>query len=257
MTGTMQPIAFDEVADLYDVYVRTEFDIPFWLEECQGVKGKVLELMSGTGRVSLPLLRAGVDLTCVDRSPGMLGRLRAKAAEEGLVCESYCQDIAALDVPGKYSLIFIPFHSFSEILDAGQRLSALRRIREHLAEGGRFVVTLQNPVVRTADMDGAERSLGKYAMDNGNSLTVRVRMGYNPTTQLASGEQTYEISDAAGTVTERRVLEIRFRLFGRDEFEKLLREAGFEVEMLYGDYGKGELQEGKSAFMLLALKGMG
>jgi hypothetical protein len=183
----------------------------------------------------------------------MLGRLRAKAAAEGLVCESYCQDVAELDVPGKYALIFIPFHSFSEILDAGQRLSALKRIREHLAEEGRFIVTLQNPVVRTADMDRTERSLGKYAMDNGDSLTVSVCMGYDPTTQLATGEQTYEIIDPAGAVKERRVLEIRFRLFGREEFEALLREAGFAAERLFGDYERSEFAEGKSPFVIFGV----
>ena len=61
-----KPIDFDSVAVLYDIYVRTDFDIPFWLREAKTVAGKVLELTCGTGRVSLPLLRAGVDLTCVD-----------------------------------------------------------------------------------------------------------------------------------------------------------------------------------------------
>ena len=47
-------------------------DIPFFREMCADATGDVLELMSGTGRVSLPLLRAGVTLTCVDYSAEML-----------------------------------------------------------------------------------------------------------------------------------------------------------------------------------------
>ena len=77
------PIDYDRVADVYDLYVTSDLDIGFYLEEATKTRGKVLELMCGTGRVSIPLLEAGVDLTCVDASAGMLARL-----EEGLRAEA-------------------------------------------------------------------------------------------------------------------------------------------------------------------------
>jgi ubiquinone/menaquinone biosynthesis C-methylase UbiE len=43
---------------------------------------RVLELAVGTGRVAIPLTRAGADVTGIDISPRMLERLRAKWAEE-------------------------------------------------------------------------------------------------------------------------------------------------------------------------------
>jgi ubiquinone/menaquinone biosynthesis C-methylase UbiE len=70
------PIDYDCVADIYDLYVTSDLDIGFYLEEATKVQGKVLELMCGTGRVSISLLEAGVDLTCVDASKGMLARLQ-------------------------------------------------------------------------------------------------------------------------------------------------------------------------------------
>ena len=33
---------YDRIAHLYDAFVRTEADVPFWLEECSGVPGPVL-----------------------------------------------------------------------------------------------------------------------------------------------------------------------------------------------------------------------
>ncbi len=123
-----KPIDFDAVADLYDTYVRTEFDIPFWLDETKATAGKVLELGCGTGRVSLPLLKAGVNLTCVDYAPGMLARLRKKLQERNLSCPVYRQDMAELDLPDPFDLIFVPFHSFSEIVDSQRQRRALQRI---------------------------------------------------------------------------------------------------------------------------------
>lgn len=67
-------IRWDWVASLYDAYVTATFDLPFWLQHATAAKGAVLELMCGTGRISVPLAEAGVSLTCVDASAGMLAR---------------------------------------------------------------------------------------------------------------------------------------------------------------------------------------
>ncbi len=48
-------IKYDQIADIYDTFVRTQLDIPFFLNEASQTKGELLELMCGTGRVSVPL----------------------------------------------------------------------------------------------------------------------------------------------------------------------------------------------------------
>lgn len=75
---------YDYVADLYDVYVPATFDIDFFLKETGQTSGEVLELMSGTGRVSIPLLEAGVKLTCVDLSARSNEILEKKLKQLGL-----------------------------------------------------------------------------------------------------------------------------------------------------------------------------
>lgn len=86
-------IDFDIVADLYDDYVRTDMDIGFYMELCRNRKN-ILELMCGTGRVSLPLIREGFRLTCVDYSEGMLQVFRKKLKENERA-DILCQDICA------------------------------------------------------------------------------------------------------------------------------------------------------------------
>ncbi|HEY2904775.1 MAG TPA: class I SAM-dependent methyltransferase, partial [Vicinamibacterales bacterium] len=53
-------------------------DVPFWRRVAAGATGPVLELGCGTGRVSLPLARAGVNLIGIDRSEPMLERARRR-----------------------------------------------------------------------------------------------------------------------------------------------------------------------------------
>lgn len=249
-----QPIQFDRIADLYDTYVSVDFDLPFWLQEAGSVHGKVLELACGTGRVSIPLLKAGVDLSCVDYSPGMLAQFRLKMEREGLSCPTYCQDIAGLVLPDLFNLIFIPFHSFSEILDRRKHSEALARIRSHLKPGGTFICTLQNPVVRTASMDGAEHRIGEFPMQNGNTLVVRSTLTFDPETHLASGEQAYEQLTPDGHVVDRRHLDISFYLFDKAEFAAAAAQAGFKTEAIYGNYDRRSFEHDTSPFIIWKLR---
>ena len=64
----MPAMDYSQVTHWYDIYVKTNIDIPFFLNETRH-KDRVLELTSGTSRLSIPLIEAGVSLTCVDIIP--------------------------------------------------------------------------------------------------------------------------------------------------------------------------------------------
>src|SRR5688500_17186482 len=72
---------WDEYAPFYDwENARTlgRRDVPFWRNLARQAGGRVLELGCGTGRISLPLARAGVPLVGIDRSAPMLRRARTR-----------------------------------------------------------------------------------------------------------------------------------------------------------------------------------
>jgi ubiquinone/menaquinone biosynthesis C-methylase UbiE len=191
---SIQPIRFDRVADLYDHYVTADFDINFFLNEAKRIGGKVLELACGTGRVSIPLLRAATDLTCIDYAEKMLEVFRKKLIQHQLPCNIIRMDMTRLAFRERFDLIFIPFHSFSEVIDTSKHLPTLRLIYKHLADHGRVICTLQNPVVQIKSHRGEPRTIGTFQMDSGKSLIVKVYFTYDSLTQIVHGYQLYEIS---------------------------------------------------------------
>jgi hypothetical protein len=247
-------IQFDKVADIYDDYVRVDFDLPFWLQEARSVTGRVLELTSGTGRVSLPLLIAGIDLTCVDCSREMLSVLRRKLRDNHLSCPVHEMDMADLSLRYHYDLIFIPFHSFSETLERSQQKQTLQRIHSHLMSQGHFICTLQNRDVLAGSLAGKMALIGEFPLGTGGFLTVRSQVRYDGSTHIGTGRQFYELCDTKKTLISTRSLDISFYLFDRIEFEQLASRAGFEVVALYGDYAYGAFDEGCSPFMIWKLK---
>ena len=249
----MSVIHYDEVADLYDLHVTVDLDVSFFVCEAHRACGKVLELMAGTGRVSIPLIEAGIELTCVDVSEGMLERLRAKLRAKGLSAAVHRADVRDFDLRERFALAIIPFHSFSEIVEPDDAGRALGSIMRHLDGGGRLVVTLHNPVKRLQDVDGTLRLTSSHVTDAGR-LVVSGFERFDPLTRIVTRTQYYELFDKKGLLESKRMLEMRFRLFQRCEFEDLAERAGLEVETLYGDYNYADYDERLSPFMIWVLR---
>lgn len=247
-------IDYSQVAELYDLYVDTKFDIPFFLKETKKNPGKVLELMSGTGRVSIPLIKAGIDLTCLDSSTEMLNVFRRKLKEQNLSVKICEMNVCEMSLGKKFELIFIPFHSFAEIISLSDQRKALTSIYQHLSPTGRFICTLHNPKIRLNHVDGKLRLLKECILSkNQGLLSLWVSEQYDPDTHIVSGLQIFKIHDEKSIMQSKIELKIQFYLHDKNEFEESVKSAGFKVIDLYGDYSSSKFAEKTSPFMIWIL----
>jgi SAM-dependent methyltransferase len=210
--------------------------------------------MAGTGRISLPLVRAGVHLTCVDNAPEMLARLRQKLAQEHLSAQVYEMDVRHLALNKQFDLILLPFHSFAELISPADREQVLERIYEHLAPSGQFICTLHNPPQRIRSVDGHLRLVGTYPDEEHQARLLFWSLStYDEATHLVHASQFYEQYNSNGILQEKRLLQITFVLLQREEFETLATTIGFKVLALYGDYASAPFQEEASPSMIWVL----
>jgi SAM-dependent methyltransferase len=252
---TMDFNNYDIIANLYDIYVPATFDIDFYLNETKKTSGEVLELMSGTGRVSIPLLEAGVKLTCMDISAKSNTILKRKLEQKALKADIYQMDICELDLPKQFDMIIIPFHSFAHIVSLNDQQTALARIHQHLLPGGTFICTLGNPTLRRLSVDGQLHLAYTYPMfkKNGKLLLWILEEFDQGDDHVVQAQEFFEEYDADGVMTSKRLLELHFRLSSKDEFEELLKSSGFSIQALYGDYSYKEFNEENSPYMIWLL----
>lgn len=250
----MPAMDYDRIAHLYDTYVETELDIPFFVKEARKAQGPVLELTAGTGRVSLPLLRTGIDLTCVDGSAAMLDIFRGKLQAENLSAELIQADMCRLSLGRQYALIFIPLHSFAEITDPAEQRQALRTIHAHLSPQGQFICTLHNPPVRLKSVTGRRRKLGDFALPGGRMLTLSSVENYDAASGCVHGTQFYEVRGYDGVAVAGMTVNLHFRLPSCHEFQSLAEAAGFVPVHLYGDYSYASFELDSSPFMVWILR---
>jgi SAM-dependent methyltransferase len=228
-------IDYDRVARWYDTYVTTGLDVPFWVEWARTHPGRRLEAMCGTGRLSLPILRAGFALSCVDRSAALLGVLRDKLAAVGLAADVFERDVRDLGLAG-FDHAFVGFHSFSELVEDDDRRAALRSFRAALRPGGTLTLSLHAPHARAPGLDGAWRELGPFPRPDGGRLEVRGRYRLDPATGEVLGEQRYRELDRAGATVAEATVPFRFSLPEPASVVALAGAEGFTPLRAVGDY---------------------
>jgi SAM-dependent methyltransferase len=109
--------------------------------------GRALEFAIGTGRIAVPLAERGVPVTGIELSRPMIEELRTKVGESVMPVE--VGDMATARAPGVYSLVYLVYNTISNLLTQAEQVACFRNAARHLGPGGRFVVELWVPELRT------------------------------------------------------------------------------------------------------------
>ena len=120
-------------------------DVEFYVEEARASGGPVVELACGTGRIAVPVAKAGVTVIGIDASAGMLAVAREYAAAAGVDLDLREGDMREPPVAERVPLVLIPFRSLLHMTTEADRLRALRAARELLLPGGRLVFDVFAP----------------------------------------------------------------------------------------------------------------
>jgi SAM-dependent methyltransferase len=251
------------VAEAYDKDIETAGavvldDIPFYVDlarEAAAAGQPVLELGCGTGRVTIPIARAGIDIMGLDNAPTMLAVAERKARAQGLGNVSWCQgDMASFNLEGSFGLVIIPFRSFLLLLTSGQQKSCLACIREHLVDSGRLALNIFNPSIPAiADWLVSKRGMWQRRQDE-QRRELWFSRDYQPAAQQLDEVRAEVRLDDAGAVISRVERNLRLRWVYRYEMEHLLALSGFQVEALYGWFDGRSFEDESSEMVWLARK---
>ena len=109
--------------------------------------GTVVEFAIGTGRVAIPLAERGVLVSGIELSHAMIARLREKADESTIPVTQ--GDMTDARVPGEHALAYLVYNTISNLLTQDEQVECFRNAARHLRPGGRFVIELWVPELRT------------------------------------------------------------------------------------------------------------
>jgi len=244
-------------AQVYDYQTKGRGnDVPFWLSLAEEADGETLEIACGTGRVLLPLARAGLRVTGLDVSEAMLAVARRKLGGEPAEVSERAKlihgDMTQFDLGKQFGLVIIPFSAFQALLTRADQRVCLERCRAHLKSGGKLAIDVFNPgLTRLTSSAPIPEGPEEFTGPEGETVRWSGETEYDLTSQTLRSRWRYERTTSGGeTTVSQHVLALHY--FFRFEFEWMLEACGFEIEALYGDFDRGPLRADSSEMIFVA-----
>jgi SAM-dependent methyltransferase len=229
--------AFVDHADIWDEEAARRYDTPgvgMFAPEVLGptverlrslaAGGRALELAIGTGRVAVPLAEAGVEVVGIELCQPMVDQLRTKVGEEQLPV--VVGDMTSARAEGEFTLVFLVFNGISNVLTQEAQIAVFENAARHLVPGGRFLIELWVPDLRTlppgrpASVFAAEAGyLGADVFDTVGQQVVSHHVRFDP----SSG-------------TRASIFRSPHRYVWPAELDLMARLAGFRLESRHGGW---------------------
>lgn len=249
---------WDDYADYYDwenAQTVGKRDIAFWKRMASSVKGPILELGCGTGRVALPVARHGATVIGIDRSESMLSRARMRITRSRLSkrVKLIRGDIRHLPFPDQsFPLVMAPYGILQSLLDEKLLSATLKQVNRVLTKKGTFGLELVADLPAWEEYSKRQSLTGKRG-PNGKPIALIESVKQDRRNHITRFEQ--EFVEGRGRSASSRKFTLAFRTLTVPEMVQRLEKAGLEVTDLLGDYQGGPWDLRADVWIILARKG--
>lgn len=236
---------WDDYAPFYDwenAQTLGKRDVPFWtriarnsLAEYPAERRRVLELGCGTGRVTFPIARAGVNIVGIDRSGEMLARARQRQRRlrKALPLTLVRGDIRQLPFPLRtFPLVIAPYGILQSLLREKDLAAVLVAVAGSLVPGGLLGLELVADLPTWREYSNRVTLRGRRK--NGARITLTESVRQDRRRQLTLFDQEYV--ERLGRKVLRTQFTLSFRTLTVYQMATRLEKAGLEVTALLGDY---------------------
>ncbi|MBM3274238.1 MAG: class I SAM-dependent methyltransferase [Candidatus Sericytochromatia bacterium] len=215
---------------MYDLlFEGVEIDARFLTLLATRYGGPILDLGCGTGRLSIPLAKAGLDVLALDSSDEMLGLAASKHRDQKLPVTWRLGDFRKLDLgTSRFGTVLLACDAIGHLRTDEDWRATLGGIRRHLTRTGRLIIAAPNPRPEFLDRPGA--IVGLRDTPAGPVLIVEAAQfdalgGLRRLTWLLRGPEG----------TSRKIV-VETSVHSPAALQARLRDAGFAIEAQYGDY---------------------
>jgi len=242
-----EKIIADWSADMYEIDETETYDVEFLLA-CLGTTPKrILEIACGSGRILVPLAKAGYNVDGLDLDEAMLAKIPAKA--EGLDNISWrTADAIADDWGTGYDVVVIAGNFLMNIVseegsERAQRV-LLEKAKTALKQGGMIYIDYNHTFFPEQwYVHQGEHVIWEGTDSHGTSGRMLLcDSTYDETTGLICATRRYELEMSSGDKIRKEMPSVK-RYLAIRQLHGWLAEEGFRIEREYGDYAGNPMGE--------------
>jgi SAM-dependent methyltransferase len=240
---------YRNTADFYD-YDNREIikdDLDFYVEYANKTKGPILELASGTGRVSFYVAeKTGRILECIELSEYMLERFKNKLGKSNKQLQENIHirngDMSNFNLDQKFEYIIIPWRALQWLPIKEKTIDCLNCVYKHLADNGIFIFDIFKP--RTYD----DKWLGKedisYDIVDGDRRVIRSTINYHADTEKKYIQYKNKIRILENGIENVKEDLLTIKYYEYDDIVEILKGLNFKIKEEYGYYDKRAIKDG-------------
>jgi SAM-dependent methyltransferase len=246
---------WDDYAAFYDwenARTMARRDVPFWKRVAAAAEGPILELGCGTGRVTVPLARAGITLVGVDLSGPMLDRARNRLRRTRLTNRASLVrgDIRHLPFePRTFALVAAPYGILQSLVRERDLAATLSATATALRPGGRLVMELVADLAAWREYR-EETKLRGWRPGGRAHLTLVESVRQDKRRGLTIFDQ--EFIERRGRTVSRRRFALAFRTLSVPQMARRLERAGLRVVARLGSYDGDPWTPDSKTWILIA-----
>jgi SAM-dependent methyltransferase len=239
MTKSLDPYA--EIAELYDLeHLPYDEDVEFYASFIEAAGDPVLELACGSGRLLVPIARAGYRVTGLDSSASMLERaktlLQAQELSAKVTLYLGSMEDASSAPGGPFGVAIIALNSLMHLTTQPEQRACLRSVLAALDPRGQLLIDVLNPTPETLrGFDHALTHDGVWHRPDGVRVDKFSARRVYSATQRIETELLYDLTGQDGSV-KRVATSYAMRYLHSSELELMLELAGFAEWQIYGSY---------------------
>ena len=222
-------------------------DIEYYRRCIERYGQPALDISCGTGRLLVPMLKAGIDIDGVDISEDMLDYCRQKASQEGYSPNLSAQPMHQLSLPRKYKTIYI-CDSFGLGGSRAKDQATLQRVYDLLEPGGHLVFNLD---VEYSELEGWNYWVWEEQaklpepwpekarirpIGDGSELEMKIRLYSLNAIEQSVILQMHIAHKRGGEVISEEQSDLRSNMYFKNEMILMLEKAGFQVLPVKGEY---------------------
>ena len=254
-------------AQFYDLDNRkiVKVDIPFYINYTSHVKGPILELACGTGRLTVPMAKAGHEVWGLEYSETMLKQFELKmkylptaVAERIHLIHG---DMSHFSLDQTFPLIILPNRSFQLLLEEPLEKECLKSIKRHLTDDGIFIIDIGNFIPnKKAEKNwvNMEEHFDWENIDPRTGFTIKrshIKKEIDMVGQIIFPHKIYRIIKQNHEV-DKVTKDSPWKYFFPHQIRNLLTSSGFEILNEWGSYDQAPLTEENPEFLFICKKSL-
>ncbi len=214
-------------------------DIEFIVGLVNELGHPVLELAAGTGRLALPIMENGITYHGIDSSPEYVSWSQKKLAPYETLGKITVGDMRSLELDQQFKTAFIGFNSIFHLMTNDDISRCFSSVFDHLEPGGHFVVDMFLPDPSFLHREPIEHDVMEFTHPELGPCRVRETNVYDDETQINAITWYFYYENQA----KPHLYSFNMHMIYPDTMFRLLNEAGFHINQVWGDYDKSPMDE--------------